>query len=373
VLLLVFVQGCAKKPKASVAEQVPDSNEISITQALAQNLRFGTPEMTDVSGTLQVPAHVETDAQQIARVGSPVAGRILKLLVFEGQHVKSGTVLAMLHSTDLSDTQFALIKASSRQELAEAAAKRAEQLMQADVIGQAEVERRRAEVLQASTEAASYRTQLLGLGMTESQIRRLESSRKLSADYPIVTPRSGTVLKREITIGQVVQPADPAFTIADLSSVWIIANVPEDDAGHLQNGMEVEVHVPALPQREIAGKLSFVSPIVDPATRTVEVRMDVDNASGALKPDQLASMTFTGRTGRKLTIPNAAVVRENNKDFVFVQSAPLKYVLREVSLGDEEDDRRVVLSGVQVEEHIVTDGAFHLNNQRKQNAIKGGQ
>jgi membrane fusion protein, heavy metal efflux system len=373
VPLLISLQGCASTPKASVPQQMADSDEISITPALAENLRFGTPEMTDVNGTLQVPAHVETDAQQIARVGSPVAGRILKLLVFEGQHVKSGTVLAMLHSTDLSDTQFALIKASSRQELAEAAAKRAEQLMQADVIGQAELERRRAEVLQASTEAASYRTQLLGLGMTENQIRRLESSRKLSADYPIVTPRSGTVLKREITIGQVVQPADPAFTIADLSSVWIIANVPEEDAGHLQEGMEVAVRVPALPQREFAGKLSFVSPIVDPATRTVEVRMDVANASGALKPDQLASMTFTGRTGRKLTIPNAAAVRENNKDYVFVQSAPLKYVLREVSLGDEEDDRRVVLGGVQPDEHIVTDGAFHLNNQRKQNAIKGGQ
>jgi len=373
VPLLISVQGCASKPKASVAEQVADSNEISITPALAENLRFGAPEMTDVNGTLQVPAHVETDAQQIARVGSPVAGRILRLLVFEGQHVKPGTVLAMLHSTDLSDTQFALIKASSRQELAEAAAKRAEQLMQADVIGQAELERRRAEVLQASTEAASYRTQLLGLGMTEGQIRRLESSRKLSADYPIVAPRSGTVLKREITIGQVVQPADPAFTIADLSSVWIIANVPEEDAGHLQQGMEVEVHVPALSQREIPGRLSFVSPIVDPATRTVEVRMDVANPSGALKPDQLASMTFTGHADRKLTIPNAAVVRENNKDYVFVQSAPLKFVLREISLGNEEDDRRVVLNGLQVDEHIVTDGAFHLNNQRKQNAIKGGQ
>jgi cobalt-zinc-cadmium efflux system membrane fusion protein len=373
VFLLMSAQGCSSKPKASVTEPISDPNEISITPALADNLRFGTPEMTDINGTLQVSAHVQTDAQQIARVGSPVAGRILKLLVFEGQYVKTGTVLAMLHSTDLSDTQFALIKAASQQELAEAAAKRAEQLLQADVIGRAELERRRAEVLQASTEASSYRTQLLGLGMTESQIRHLESTRRLSADYPIVTPRSGTVLKREITIGQVVQPADPAFTIADLSSVWIIANVPEAEAGHLQKGMEVKVRVPSLPQGEIEGKLSFVSPIVDPATRTVEVRMDVPNTSGVLKPDQLASMTFTGRTGRKLSIPNAAVVREENKDYVFVQSTPQSYVLREVSLGEEEDDRRVVLSGVQINERIVTDGAFHLNNQRKQNAIKGGK
>ena len=94
-------------------------------------------------------AHVETDARRIAHVGSPVAGRILKLLVFEGQKVKAGTVLAMLHSTNLSDTQLALIKATSQQSLAAAAEKRAEQLVAADVIGRAELERRRAELLQA--------------------------------------------------------------------------------------------------------------------------------------------------------------------------------------------------------------------------------
>ena len=277
----------------------------------------------------------------------------------------------MLHSTDLSDTQFALIKASSQQGLAAASEKRAEQLVEANVIGRAELERRRAELLQATTENASYRTQLLGLGMTEAQIHQLESTRKLSADYPIVTPRSGTVLKRDVAIGQVVQPADPAFTIADLSSVWIVANVPEEDAGNLHMGMEVQVVIPALPQQKVNGRLSFVSPIVDPATRTVEVRMEVANPQGQLKPDQLASMTFLGRTERKLSVPNAAVVRENNYDYVFVQIAPQKYVLRQLSLGEETNDRRVVLEGVHQNEHIVTDGAFHLNNQRKQNAIKG--
>jgi cobalt-zinc-cadmium efflux system membrane fusion protein len=84
-------------------------------------------------------------------------------------------------------------------------------------------------------------------------------------------------------------------------------------------------------------------------------------------------MTLTGRTDRKLTVPDAAVIREENKDYVFVQSGPQSYVLREVSLGDEENERRVVMSGVRAGEHIVTEGAFHLNNQRKQNAIKGGQ
>jgi membrane fusion protein, heavy metal efflux system len=372
-LLVIGFTACKEKTKEAVAVQAGDPNEVAITSALAENLKFGTPELTEVNGTLQVAAHVETDARRIAHVGSPVSGRILKLLVFEGQQVKSGAVLAMLHSTDLSDTQLALIKAASQQGLATAAEARAQQLVAADVIGRAELERRRAELLQATTEAASRRTQLRGLGMTEGQIHHLETSRKLSADYPIVAPRSGIVLKREITIGQVVQPADAAFTIADLSNVWIVANVPEEDGGLLHREMEVEVRVPALPQQKIKGHLSFVSPIVDPATRTVEVRMDIANPTGLLKPDELASMTFTGHTDRKLTVPDAAVVREENKDYVFVQSAPQTYVLREVSLGEEGNDRRIVLGGVKAGEHIVTEGAFHLNNQRKQNAIKGGQ
>jgi cobalt-zinc-cadmium efflux system membrane fusion protein len=363
--------GCKQKSKEAAATAQSDPNEVTVTPALAQNLKFGTPSMSDITGSLRVAAHVETDAQLIAHVGSPVAGRILKLLVFEGQNVKAGTVLAMLHSTNLSDTQFALVKAASQQGLAAAAEKRAEQLVEADVIGRAELERRRAELLQASTEAASYRTQLRGLGMTEGQIHQLETTRKLSADYPIVTPKSGTVLKRDIAIGQVVQPADPAFTIADLSSVWIVANVPEEDAGPLRKGIEVEVEIPALPGKKITGRLSFVSPIVDPATRTVAVRMDVGNPGGLLKPDELASMTFIGQSDSKLTVPNTAVIRDENKDYVFVQIAPERYVLREVNLGEEENDRRVVLDGVEQDERIVTEGAFHLNNQRRQNAIKG--
>jgi cobalt-zinc-cadmium efflux system membrane fusion protein len=100
--------------------------------------------------------------------------------------------------------------------------------------------------------------------------------------------------------------------------------------------------------------------------------MDVANTDGLLKPDELASMVLTGRPDHKLTVPNAAIVREENRDYVFVQNGPRTYALRQVSLGDEENDRRIVLSGVGQEEHIVTEGAFHLNNQRKQNAIKGG-
>lgn len=370
---LSMTGGCKGKAKQEVAPANVDPNVVTVTPALGGSLSFGTPQMTPVTGTLQVAAHVETDARRIARVGSTVAGRILRLVVFEGQSVRSGAVLATLHSTSLSDAQMQLIKAESQQGLASTSVRRAEQLVEADVIGRAELERRRAEQVQAATEVSSYRTQLRGLGMSDGQIRQLENNRHLSADYPIISPRSGIVLKREVTVGQVVQPADPAFTIADLSSVWIVADVPEQDAGSLKAGLPVTVTLPALPREKITGHLSYVSPIVDPLTRTVAVRMDMPNPNGLFKPDELASMTFTGQTEQKLTVPNTSVVREENSDHVFVRIRPDRYVLREVTLGEEENDRRVVLSGVAAQEQIVLDGAFHLNNQRKQAAIKGGE
>ena len=373
LMLLLLPMGCKQKSKDKATASPHDPNIVTVTPGVAGSLKFGNPKLTAVTGSLQVSAHVETDARRIARVGSPVAGRILRLVVFEGQSVKAGAVLATLHSTSLSDTQMQLIKAESQQGLATAGVKRAEQLVEADVIGRAELERRRAEQLQATTEAAAYRTQLSGLGMTDGQIRQLETNRRLSADYPVVSPRSGIVLKREVTVGQVVQPADPAFTIADLSSVWIVANVPEEEGGVLKQGMEVSVRIPALPQQELKGKLSYVSPIVDPNTRTVAVRMDVENTSGLLKPDQLASMTFTGQSQQQLTVPNTAIVREEDRDHVFVRIGEGRFILREVTLGAEENDRRTVLSGVTATDSIVLDGAFHLNNQRKQASIKGGE
>jgi cobalt-zinc-cadmium efflux system membrane fusion protein len=199
----------------------------------------------------------------------------------------------------------------------------------------------------------------------------LQSTRRLSADYPIVTPRGGTVLERKVTVGQVVQPADPAYTIADLSSVWVVANVPEEEAGMLRKGLEVSVRIPARPEQAIRGVLSYVAPTVDPATRTVEVRMDLRNAEGLFKPDELASVTFSGHSEQKLTVPQTAIVREENKDYVFVQTAASRFLLREVELGDESNEERVVISGVTARELIVLDGAFHLNNHRKQDAIKG--
>ena len=151
-----------------------------------------------------------------------------------------------------------------------------------------------------------------------------------------------------------------------------VAEVPEEQAGSLAIGKTVIATIPALPQAVVKGQLSFVSPVVNPETRTVQARMDLPNHDGLFKPDMLASMTFESRPEKGLTIPSTAVVRQENKDYVFLLKSEMRFQLHEVELGAEVAERRVVLNGLSADQKIVLDGAFHLNNKRKQDQIKGG-
>jgi len=372
---LLGTWGCKHEAEASktAGSALRDPLKVRITSELQEDIKTGVPEWQEITTQEKVMARVETDASRVARIGSPVEGRITKVLVFEGQHVSRGQVLATLHSNALSDTQFAFIKAYSQEKLAEQSAQRAKQLVQSDVIGTAELQKREAELLQTSAEVAALRAQLRGLGMSDNAIRQLETTRKLNSDYPVIASISGTVIERKVTVGQVVQPADLAFQIADLSSLWLVADVPEEHAASLHIGKTVIANIPSLPNATVNGKLSFVSPVVDPATRTVQARMNLLNPTGEFKPEMLATMTFESQPEKKLTVPATAVVREENKDHVFIQTAQNEFLLREVELGPEVSDRRVVLRGLSPDEKIVLDGAFHLNNKRKQDLLKGGE
>ena len=373
VLPLILLFGCKPaQEKARGAKNATDPLEVEVTPELLKTISVGNARWQEVTTEQKAAARVQTDASRVARIGSPVEGRITRVLVFEGQKVHQGQVLAMLHSNALSDTQFAFVKARSNQLLAEQAAERALQLVQSDVIGRAEQQRREAEVLQYATESASLRQQLQGLGMSEAAIRTLEETRKLNSDYPIIASISGTVIERSVTIGQVVQPADQAFLVADLSNLWFVADVPEEQAGSLTIGKVVIAGIPAIPNAVTKGKLSFVSPVVNPETRTVQVRMDLPNPDGLFKPDMLASMTFESRPQNGLTIPSSAVVRQEDKDYVFLQKSDNRFLLHELQLGEEVSDHRVVLDGLTADQKIVLDGAFHLNNKRNQDQIKGG-
>ena len=377
-LCVMAALGAASCNKAGKADKVPQtpaalSNPLEITAGpgLLERLKVGEPAWAEVGSTLTVAARLEVDESRITRVGTPVMGRITSLSVREGEDVRKGQLLALLNSTGLSDSQSAFLKALSQRQLAQRAVDRAQVLLEAQVIGAAELQRREAELAQATADLDAARDQLGLLGMTPEAIEELERTRKINSVSPIVATISGTVLVRRITLGQVIQPADPVFEIADLSSLWVVADVPEQNAGNLRTGQAVDAEVNAFAGATIPGKLSFVSATVNPETRTVRARMDLPNPAGKYKPAMLATMTLKDQTTRQQLVPLGAVVREQDLDHLFVQLNGDTFLLRPVTLGQQFGASRALTDGIKPGEKVVLQGAFHLNNERRRQLLRG--
>lgn len=368
--------GCNRAVPQSASAASPEKKgsnpmEIEANEALMQRVKLGAPSFTEIGGSISVAARIEVDDTRIARVGSSVMGRITQFDVREGQEVTSGQLLAVLNSTGLADAQLAFLKAISQEQLAQRAVARAQQLLDAGVIGSAELRRREAEHSQAAAELAAARDELAVLGMPEEAVERLRAMRSINSTARVVASRGGTIVQRRVTVGQVIQPADTLAEIADLSSLWLVADVPEQIAGGLTVGQNLEAEIAALPGEIIRGKLAFVSATVNPETRTVRARMDLANPRHKYKPAMLATMTLKDPTQKRQVIPVTAVVRDGDREHVFVEAGPNRFLLRPVTLGEQLGGLRVLIDGVRPGERIVTDGAFHLNNERVRLALQG--
>ena len=356
------------KPKADAKAAAPTDPSLVAADTETQKwVKVAAVRTIDFRETLRVPASVSVDETRMARIGSSVTGRITDLKAIVGQNVSRSDVLATLNSTELSSAQLAFLKAFSAKLLAERAAQRAQQLFEADVIGAAELQRRETELSQAEADSSASQDQLQVLGMSEKNIQKLEQSRTVNSNSFVVASLAGTIIERKVTTGQVVQPADAIYTIADLSRLWVQAEIPEKQSGLVKVGDTVNVAIPALGNRSIEGRLVYVSSTVNPETRTVTARTEVDNKDRSIRPAMLAVMLIQDRSTRRAVVPIEAVVRDNNKDYVFVRKGPNRYQLTVVTLGPESDGQRPVLDGLQSGDDIVVDGAFHLNNERKQN------
>lgn len=257
------------------------------------------------------------------------------------------------------------MRANSLATLADQAAKRAKLLFASDVISAAELQRRESEAQIARADLSAAKDQLRLLGIDNGAMLDLVKHGRILPSVEIRAPRSGIVIERNVAQGQVVQPSDLLFTLADLSIVWVIGDVPEQVAQFVKRGQNVEILVPALENSSFAGVIIAVADLVNPLTRTVTVWTEVDNPLRQLKPDMLATVHITEQAHEHLVIPEDAVVRESNRDHVFVEQTSGTYALVPVELGSAINYLRPVLSGVTVGQRIVVEGAFHLNNERK--------
>ncbi len=356
-------------PPASVSAQDPDIVDLGAPglQALARdwNIQVAPVIVAPYAEMLRVTGKVEFDEQKVTRIGSNVTGRVMDIAAVPGQQVTRGAVLARINSTELGQAQLAYLKAKAADELAQNAYDRAKWLYKEDVIAKAELQRRASEALSTSAEHRAMAEQLQVLGLSRAQVEQLGKSGKIDPSSSVTASMSGLVVERHIVQGQVVQPAEVLFTIADLSQVWVTALVPEMEAGLLAVGQDMQIEVPALRGAHLAGKLTYVGETVLAESRTVRAQTTLLNPGLQLKPGMLATMLITGKTVDTPVIPASAVVHEDNSDFVFVSLAPARFRLTSVRLGPQSGEVVPVLSGLKLGDQVVTDQAFHLNNERK--------
>lgn len=369
ILLVILTLSCQQSAPEEVEHKTAQVSSgqygIAIKEEMMQRIKTGEPFVTNIAEQLNVPGQIKVHEQRMVRVGASITGRIQDVYVQLGDDVETGAKLARIASPELTQAQLSFLRANSLATLADQAAKRARLLFAGDVISAAELQRRESEAQIARADLSAAKDQLSLLGVDDDAMLGLVRHGRILSSVEIKAPRNGTVIERNVAQGQVVQPSDLLFTLADLSVVWVVGDVPEHAAQFVKRGQNVEIMVPALENETFTGVIIAVADTVNPLTRTVMVWTEVDNPLRKLKPDMLATVHITEQPHEHLVVPENAVVRENDQDHVFVEQSDHTYVLVPVELGPAFNRLRPVLSGITASQRIVTEGAFHLNNERK--------
>ena len=370
---LLLISGCKKSQPSGAAQTAQDPNLVMANESLLAQIKISVVSQGDVSDILRVAGQIDFDEQALTRIGASVTGRVTQINAQLGNEVKKGDTLALINSSELSNSQLAYLKARSEKEFHRRTVQRAKTLFEADVISAAELQRRESEYEVASAQTRAAQDQLRVLGVNFKAMEELATTGAIDSVASVMATIKGVVVERKVTTGQVVQPADVLFTVADLSRVWAVAQVPEQQVAQVKVGQSVRIEVPALENEKLIGKLIYVGQTVNPESRTVLVRTELDNTSGRLKPSMLASMLIESTPAKRMVVPITAIVREQDADYVFIEQKPGSFRLKSVRLSSEHNGQRVVLDGLSQGMRIVSDGAFHLNNHRNLKDMEKGE
>ncbi len=202
--------------------------------------------------------------------------------------------------------------------------------------------------------------------MTEREIERLTAKTLPHAEVAQVSLRApfrGAVIERNATIGEVIDPNKTLFTVADLSTVWVRADFPEQQAGRLKTGLTIELRVSAYPDSIFRGPITYVGAVIDPATRTVMARADVSNPDGRLRPEMFAEVVLVTDEQSVLSVPRAAVQQVGSRTVAFVVQGPRRFEPRDVTLGQGSSEYIQVLTGVVAGDEVVTQGSYALKSE----------
>lgn len=339
----------------------------SVVPEQMAHLRIVTVAPGPLDRTLRLSGAVAYNAFRTTPVISPVGGPVSQILVAPGDHVKLRQPLLEVASPDYAQLRGSYLKARDTFRVADRNFARAQDLYAHGAIAerdllQAESDRNQAK---ADLETNEEGLRILGIPKPED----LEKA-PVSSGIPLLSPIDGEIVERLVSPGQLLQAqATQAFTISDMSTVWVLANVYQTDLAFVKEGNEVQTTSDAYPEENFPGKISYLSPAVDVNSRTLQARIVVENRGRKLKKDMYVTVTVkAGRIENAISAPDAAVLRDDeNQPFVFVQAADQRFARRPVDIGQSQGGQTQILRGLAAGEKIVADGSLFLQFQ---NAIQ---
>jgi len=339
--------------------------EITLDPAQRQKLRLEKVAMASFRRTIETTGTVAFDQNRTTQVLAPISGPVARLQVELGARVGRGQTLATVASPDFAADVSALRKAEALARNARRLATLDEQLWKNDAIARRDMEQAETDAVSAEADRDAAVQQLRALGVDDKTLKDIQENHPLSGTEigaAIRSPVAGTVVEKLITPGQLLQAGTtPCFTVADLSTVWVMANLFESDLPFVAPGAPAQI-LTAGGGATIQGKVDYIAAIVDPTTRAVSVRIVAPNPNGLLKRDlYVRAIIQASRESNGLLIPVSAVLRDDeNLPFVFVAEPQGTFARRRVDLGTRMNDRQEITSGLTAGETIVVEGALFL-------------
>lgn len=348
---------------------------LRIRAEMLRDLRVTTGQVAARPGGDGVIAlgEIRVDEGAYAEVGPPVEARVVGLLASVGDRLRAGQPLVELQSAELGRARAAFLSAQARALAATKQAERKRGLLQDRIVSEREAQEAEADRTSAEAELRAARAALQALGVPtpegESGIETTDASRFL-----LRSPIAGTVLTRTAVRGREADPDEPLYRVADLSKVWMIAQAFERDAVRVHEGAEVTVRLPALPGREFRGRVDLIGQEVETGSRTLPVRVVLENPDGALRPGMSASawLPLGDGAGPVVAVPAASLQRVKDGWHVFVPRGDGAFEMRPVGRGRDLGGEVEVLSGLEPGETVVVDGAFLLKAEHEK-AQGGGE
>jgi len=375
--VLILTAACRGKggaPEAGVAEEhaaqeaeAPASVTLTAEAVAAADIRTETAAVRTVARRIAATGELEWNARRVVHLTARTPGRLERVLAVRGDRVRAGQLLAEIYSPD-----FLTLQAEYKQAAARAkrhAGDAAEEAPARAILAGAR-ERRRSRA-PARAILAGARERLALLGMPAPEIERLDGGAEPRPLLAVHAPIGGTVLESGVVTGDAVELGTSLFRLADPSTLWARLHILENDVGSLEAGTEVVLSPVAYPGQEFRGKLVLIGDVFDPATRTVEGRVEIANPAGKLKAGMYVQASVAAGGERPaLVIPEVSVQNDEGHTVVFVKTGERTFVRREVRTGEKFGGTIEILDGLAAGETVVTSGSFLLRSEFRKGSLE---